>query len=194
MTWGWFQGGFAPTTPAGNGTTYAVCGATPHERRRRVRGRLQPAPQPVRVLRVHVATRTTSRPRTSTEVGHNGQANHQYDLTWFDKAVKRDDLPAVSFVKAAEYQDGHAGYSDPIDEQHFLVDEINMLQKSPEWKSTAVVVAYDDSDGWYDHVASTIENGSTDRPGRPRACASRTPGGRLATRAAAARARACRCW
>ena len=37
----------------------------------------------------------------------------------------------MSFLKAAEYQDGHAGYSDPIDEQHFLVIEINALQKSP---------------------------------------------------------------
>ena len=63
-------------------------------------------------------------------------------------------LPAVSFLKAPAYQDGHAAYSDPIDEQHFLVNEINAIQKSPEWKSTAVVIAYDDSDGWYDHVAA----------------------------------------
>jgi phospholipase C len=68
----------------------------------------------------------------------------------------------VSFLKAAEYQDGHAGYSDPIDEQHFLVREINQIQQSPDWKSTAVVVAYDDSDGWYDHAFSTPLNGSKD--------------------------------
>jgi phospholipase C len=28
---------------------------------------------------------------------------------------------SVSFLKAAEYQDGPAGYSDPLDEQNFLV-------------------------------------------------------------------------
>jgi len=56
----------------------------------------------------------------------------------------------VSFLKAAAYQDGHAGYSDPLDEQHFLVDTINHLERLPSWKSTAVVIAYDDSDGWYD--------------------------------------------
>ena len=27
-------------------------------------------------------------------------------------------MPAVSFLKAAEYQDGHPGYSDPLDEQN----------------------------------------------------------------------------
>jgi phospholipase C len=65
-------------------------------------------------------------------------------------------MPAVSFLKAPAYQDGHAGYSDPLDEQTFLVDTINALQKTPAWGSTAVVIAYDDSDGWYDHVMGPI--------------------------------------
>ena len=64
------------------------------------------------------------------------------------------NLPAVSFLEAAAYQDGHAGYSDPIDEQTFLVNTINFLEKLPTWNSTAVVVMYDD-DGWYDHQIGT---------------------------------------
>ena len=101
---------------------------------------------------------------TVAEIGHNGQANHNYDLTDFDAALKAGNLPAVSFLKAAEYQDGHAGYSDPIDEQHFLVEQINKIQKSPEWKDTAVVIAYDDSDGWYDHVAPSRQRLDGRRP------------------------------
>ena len=31
------------------------------------------------------------------------------------------------------------GYSDPLDEQHFIVNVINALQNSPEWSETAVV-------------------------------------------------------
>ena len=69
-------------------------------------------------------------------------------------------LPAVSFLKAGGYQDGHAAYSDPLDEQRFVVDEINALQKTPDWPSTAVVIAYDDSDGWYDHAFSSVHNPS----------------------------------
>src|SRR5205823_10348258 len=73
---------------------------------------------------------TTSPPPTPTtsprpawpRSGHNGQANHQYDLSWFFKALNGRNLPSVSFLKAAAYQDGHAGYSDPTDEQHFLVN------------------------------------------------------------------------
>ena len=36
------------------------------------------------------------------------------------------------------------------------MDTINHLQQLPTWKSTAVVIAYDDSDGWYDHVMGPI--------------------------------------
>ena len=71
-------------------------------------------------------------------------------------------MPAVSYLKAPAYQDGHAGYSDPLDEQTFLVDTINRLEKTPDWHSTAVVIAYDDSDGWYDHQMSPIVNQSQD--------------------------------
>ena len=76
----------------------------------------------------------------------------------------------MSFLKAPEAQDGHAAYSDPLDEQKFLVNEINAIQKSKEWSSTAVVVTYDDSDGWYDHVAPKVANGSND-PAATRPCA-----------------------
>jgi phospholipase C len=95
-------------------------------------------------------------------------ANHQYDMSDFDSMVSAitlgnlspDHLPAVSFLKAPGYQDGHAGYSDPIDEQHFVAREINALEKSPDWNSTAVVISYDDSDGWYDHAFSGVTNAS----------------------------------
>ena len=94
--------------------------------------------------------------------------NHNYDSSDFDQlvaAIGRGDLPAsalpaVSFLKAPGFQDGHAQYSNPIDEQQFLVKEINALQKTPAWKSTAVIVNYDDSDGWYDHAYSGVTNPS----------------------------------
>jgi phospholipase C len=94
--------------------------------------------------------------------------NHNYDVSDFDQlvaAINRGALPAsalpnVSFLKAPGYEDGHAAYSDPADEQAFVVHEINSLMQSPDWASTAIVVAYDDSDGWYDHVFSGVTNPS----------------------------------
>ena len=50
---------------------------------------------------------------------------------------------------------------DPLDEQAFIVNVINFLQTSPDWDDTAVVILYDDSDGWYDHQLGPIVNQST---------------------------------
>ena len=85
-------------------------------------------------------------------------------MTWTISiaAAKADNLPAVSYVKAVRYQTGHAGgISDPLDEQVFLVKTINALEKTRQWKSMAIVIAFDDSDGDYDHQMSPIFNGST---------------------------------
>ena len=97
------------------------------QHRRQLGRRLQPAPQAVRVLQVDGQPASTCRRRSVAAIGHTDQANHQYDLSDFDAALKASNLPAVSFLKAAEYQDGHAGYSDPLDEQHFLVNTINQI-------------------------------------------------------------------
>jgi phospholipase C len=159
ITWGWFQGGFAPTSRNADGTP--VCGAS----HTNIGGinitDYSPHHEP---FEYYASTANPSHlpPANMAEIGHNGQANHQYDLSLFYQALNHGNLPAVSFVKAAEYQDGHPGYSDPIDEQHFLVNTINAVQSSPFWRNTAIVVTYDDSDGWYDHVMPPIVNSSSD--------------------------------
>jgi phospholipase C len=95
-------------------------------------------------------------PTSIAMIGHQDQANHQYDIRDFYAAANSGHLPAVSYLKAPAYEDGHAGYSDPIDEQRFLAQTINDLEKLPSWKSTVVVISYDDSDGWYDHQMGPI--------------------------------------
>ena len=52
-------------------------------------------------------------------------------------------------------------YSDSLDEQAFIVHVISFLQQNADWEHTAVVIAYDDSDGWYDHQMGPIVNQST---------------------------------
>jgi phospholipase C len=158
VTWGWFQGGFAPTVPSVAGS-YAQCGAT----HTNVGGGSSldyiPHHNPFSYYQ-STANPHHLPPSSIGAVGKSDQANHNYDLSVFSQALKAGSLPAVSFLKASAYQDGHAGYSDPIDEQHFLVSQINAIQKSKYWKDTAIVVAYDDSDGWYDHRAATLKAGS----------------------------------
>jgi phospholipase C len=77
--------------------------------------------------------------------------HHQYDINDFFSAVSSGNFPSVSYLKAQEVGDGHPGNSDPLDEQAFVVKVVNFLQQQPDWKNTAVIVTYDDSDGWFDH-------------------------------------------
>ena len=55
-------------------------------------------------------------------MAYGDPANHQYDTHDFYDAVSAGNFPAVSYLKAPGYQDGHAGYSDPLDEQTFIVN------------------------------------------------------------------------
>jgi phospholipase C len=157
ITWGWFQGGFAPTGTNAKG--YAVCGASHTNIGGVSVADYSPHHEPFQYFK-STANPKHLPPSSEAAIGRTDQANHQYDLSWFYKTLQDGNMPAVSFLKAAEYQDGHPGYSDPLDEQAFLVNTINQIEESKYWKSTAIVVTYDDSDGWYDHQSSVIVNGS----------------------------------
>ena len=152
ITWGWFQGGFKPSSVV-NGI--AVCATTHTNIAGATVTDYIPHHEPFQYF-LSTANPHHLPPSSVNMIGHTDQANHQYDLSDFWAAVNAGNMPAVSFLKAPAYQDGHAGYSDPLDEQTFLVDTINALQKTHFWGSTAVVIAYDDSDGWYDHVMGPL--------------------------------------
>ncbi len=217
LSWGWFQGGFTPTTSFAAATAgspqptstfipdefkgkfatppasdQGLCnavhpigvavggtgGTTPGPTNYGNKDDYIPHHEPFQYYAStanphHLPPASLSAIGTDTQTFVNGvpqfnTANHQYDTSDFNSLVgaiahghlSPNHLPAVSFVKAPGYQDGHPGYSDPIDEQRFVVSEINALENTPDWSSTAVVVAYDDSDGWYDHVFSGVHNTS----------------------------------
>src|SRR5262249_10081457 len=89
-------------------------------------------------------------------------------------ALKAGNLPAGSFLKASAFEDGHAGYSDPLDGHHFLVRLVHALPKSPQWPTPAVDLLYADSDGWDDHqmppIVSASFNPSVDTLNGPGIC------------------------
>ena len=175
VTWGWFQGGFKPTAAAtfnadGSLATPAVCGAS-HAGHP---GVPNPAPPLVTGPDIHGAVADYSShhnpfmmyastanphhlPPTSVQaIGSSDAANHNYDTSDFLAALQAHNLPAVSFIKAPAYEDGHPGNSDPTSEQNWLVFIINQVMQSPFWSDTAIFITYDDSDGWYDHVTGPI--------------------------------------
>ena len=158
VTWGWFQGGFSADSRRTDGT--AVCSATHTNVGGVSAADYVPHHQPFQYY-ASTANPHHLPPSSVAMIGKSDQANHQYDLTDFWKAANAGNLPAVSFLKAAAFQDGHASNSDPLDEQTFVVNTINALESLPEWQDIAVIITYDDSDGWYDHVMPPIMSRSS---------------------------------
>jgi phospholipase C len=107
------------------------------------------------------ANPTHLRPTSTAAIGYTNvpgkankvdPANHAYDLNDFFAAVGSGNFPAVSFIKMEAYQDEHPGNSNSLDAQTGFVTLVNFLMEQPDWDSTAVILNYDDSDGWYDHA------------------------------------------
>src|SRR5271168_326779 len=150
ITWGWFYGDFTPTVPVTATNPTAQC-STEYD------SHYDPF--------LYYASTTNPHhllPSSTSMIGHTDQANHQYDLTTFWAAVQNGNLPAVSFVKPPHIMNGHPSDSIPLLEQEFLVNTINQLQQSPYWEDMAILITYDDSDGWYDHVMPPIVSQSND--------------------------------
>lgn len=158
VTWGWFEGGFDlsirnpnSTTGCNRSTESTVTGVTEVD--------YIPHHEPFQYY-ASTANPQHLRPTSVGMIGRTDRANHQYDINDFYAAVQSGNMPAVSFLKAPGFEDAHAGYSDPLDEQNFVVSVINFLMTTRDWSSTAVFINYDDSDGWYDHQLGQIVNQS----------------------------------
>jgi phospholipase C len=158
LTWGFFEGGFKPTA-VNNGK--AVCGATHTGSNGAPKGDYIPHHQPFQFYQ-QTSNPHHLPPSSVAAIGQTDQANHQYDISDFVAALNAGVLPAVSYLKAPAFQDGHAAYSDPLAEQTFVVTMINQLQQSPFWHDMAIIVNWDDSDGWYDHQMGPIVSQSHD--------------------------------
>jgi phospholipase C len=147
VTWGWFYGDFTPASTTG-GIATCIAQADPH----------------YTPFQYYASTANPHHlpPSSVAAIGYTDQANHNYAMTDFWNAVAKGDLPAVSFLKAPANETGHPSTSSPLAEQTFLVSTINQLQQSSHWKDMAILIAYDDSDGWYDHVLAPIVSKSND--------------------------------
>jgi phospholipase C len=67
------------------------------------------------------------------------------------KDVSANQLPAVSWVVPCGKNSDHAAGTDhgPA----WVASVVNAIGKSPAWKSTVIIIVWDDWGGYYDHVA-----------------------------------------
>ncbi len=147
ITWGWFYGDW---TPIGVNQGKAICTSG-------YDGHYAPFQYYASTANPHHLP-----PTSISTIGQTDRANHQYSLSDFWAAVADGNMPAVTFLKAPHTMNGHPATSSPLAEQTFLVDTINQLQQTPQWPQMAILLTWDDSDGWYDHVMPPIVNQSSD--------------------------------
>jgi phospholipase C len=172
ITWGWFNGGFRTADGL------AACTASHLGSNGLPQVDYIPHHAP---FQYYPSTANPSHvgPSSLEAIGRTDAANHQYDLDLdFWPAAESGNLPAVSFIKGAAYEEGHNRYSDPLAEQRFLVTTINRLQRLPEWREMAILIVYDDSDGLYDHVLPPLaspSNTAADALTGPGACGTSDP-------------------
>jgi phospholipase C len=77
--------------------------------------------------------------------------NNLQDLDSFFTDVAEGTLGAVSFVKPDILLDGHPGTSTPALFEAFVQNIISKVQQQPSlWQSTAILITFDESGGYYD--------------------------------------------
>lgn len=70
----------------------------------------------------------------------------------FSRDVATGRLPAISWLTPDLKTSDHPPESMCVGE-NWTVDQINKVMASPLWKSTAIILTWDDYGGFYDHVA-----------------------------------------
>ena len=93
-------------------------------------------------------------------VKQNGQTQNVTSLSNYFKAAKDGKLPAVSWINPTGSVSEHPPALITAG-QTYVTRLVNAAMRGPDWKSTAIFVAWDDWGGFYDHVRppSVDQNG-----------------------------------
>jgi phospholipase C len=77
--------------------------------------------------------------------------NNIQDYTQFQQDVTNNTLPAVSFIKPDELNDGHPASSSLSLFEGFAANIVNQVISKPDvFKSTAIFITFDEGGGYYD--------------------------------------------
>ncbi len=85
--------------------------------------------------------------------GSSERARHLKDYTDLVADIDAGKLPAVVFYKPQGIYNEHPGYTDVRRGDEHIAGVVAKLQASPLWRSTLVIITYDENGGFWDHVA-----------------------------------------
>ena len=181
VQWGWYQQGFnsndvpdpfenpgTPTVPTDNPTP--TSGYVLHHNGPQYFGYLADNPK-ILNTNLHGARDffNAVEGRTLPKTGGVFYLRGGYDNN--DGLVPQDPTPGVR--NAFIGNDDHPSYSDQQISEAFAARAISDIAKSPYWSQSAIIITYDETDGFYDHVSPEIRNKFAD--GSPLAAGPRIP-------------------
>jgi phospholipase C len=175
VSWGWYQQGYGPEPFDGKATINGAPATTQHAS-----------------YIVH-----HNGPQYFGYVGDNpAELTHLHGLQQFYDDIAARKLPAdggVFYVRGGYFNndglqtvdpnpnvralfagdDDHGSYADSQISEALVADSVNAIAASPYWAESAIIIAYDESDGFYDHVPPRIRSWGPD--GIPMAGGPRIP-------------------
>ena len=77
---------------------------------------------------------------------------HVFPIEWFTHDVSQGYLAPVTWIAPPFNLSDHPGGPSLCQGQNWTVGIVNAIMRSPLWKSTAIVLTWDDFGGFYDHV------------------------------------------
>ncbi|MGC8551128.1 MAG: alkaline phosphatase family protein [Acidobacteriaceae bacterium] len=86
-----------------------------------------------------------------TDVHEDHQLDKIEDLSQFFVAAKEGKLPSVAWFSPDGYDSEHPPAKVSVGES-YVTKIVNAAMESPDWKSTAIFITWDDWGGFYDHV------------------------------------------
>jgi phospholipase C len=77
---------------------------------------------------------------------------HVFPIEWFQHDVREGYLAPVTWIAPPFNLSDHPGGPSICQGENWTVGIVNAIMRSPMWRSTAIVLSWDDFGGFYDHI------------------------------------------
>jgi len=92
----------------------------------------------------------------ATALGTPGAKAHLKDESDFIDGIEKGVLPPVAFFKPSGEDNEHPGYATVLAGEYHTALLLRLIERSPLWKDSVVIVTYDENGGLWDHVAPPV--------------------------------------
>ena len=93
---------------------------------------------------------------------------HYAPWQWFTSDVKQGHLASISWITPPFNESDHPGGPSLCAGENWTARQVNAIESSPLWKSTAIVIVWDDFGGFYDQAPPPLNpDGTQEGPRLP---------------------------